>query len=134
MSIKDVPMATADEHDISLNQIVFTIDWDSGYGFERQGKFSIEALRIISVDNTRRFFRARCIKGCEMEFSYAKGCDRRKVYGDIQNARNAVSEKIVDDLVKCNDKIVKVEQTKQYLEEVGKDLKKFKPREPKKIP
>ena len=71
--ISDVPMLTHDECEIKLNGIVYGYSYDNGYSFEGTCKPEIVVYRVISVNQSARHFRVRCAKGCETEFSYAKG-------------------------------------------------------------
>lgn len=133
-TIKNVPMVTDDGIDIELNAVVFTADWSTGYDFKKEGQFKIEAHRVISVDNTRRFFRTRCIKGCETEHQFSKGCSRQRIYGKIESAKEAMNEEMKKDLIKCESKIKKISDTRVYIRDKILELKGFaSPRVPKAV-
>lgn len=115
-TIKDVPMLTSDEKEIELNSILFTADWDSGYNFNSKGKTKIKAHRVISIDNTRRFFRTRCIDGCETEHKFSEGCKRQdKLWGAVKSAKEEALKLIQHDFLKCTKKLEDVESTRKHL-------------------
>ena len=70
---------------------------------------------MISVDNTRRFFRTRCLKGCETKHSLNDGCSRSQLYGDLNNAKNALSDEIYADVRKCDEKMNQVKATRAFV-------------------
>lgn len=116
MSIKEVPMLTADEKEIKLNAIVYKGHWSSGYNFSKEGKFEIEAYRVISVDNSRRHFRLRCKNGCESEYQFSKGCVRDQIFGKIENVKEKILHSIEKDLKKCSEKVNEVYKTQAHIE------------------
>lgn len=122
MTIKGVPMVTDDGMDIELNSVVYTAIWKSGYSFNATGDYDIEAHRVISVDNSRRFFRTRCVKGCETEHHFSKGCSREPLYGSLAKAKFYIEVCIQRDHNECDKKIAKVEATKKHLTKVHKDV------------
>lgn len=133
LTIRDVPMLTTDEVEICLNSIIYTTNWSGGYGYSEKGKAEIEALRVISVDNTRRFFRARCSKGCESEFSYKDGCAKKQIFGKLESAVADMIEKINKDLEAVTSKQIKMHQTISHIKGQIAETKKIKPKEPKKV-
>lgn len=123
--ISDVPMVTCDDVDINLDTILYTTSWSSGYGYKKEGKCKIEAHRVISVDNSRRFFRTRCIKGCETEHSYGKGRCTMELFGKIENAADFLAEMVEADLKKCKEKLSNVKDTLMFLEGQLHDAKNY---------
>lgn len=124
-TIKDVPMFSSDEKEIELNSILYTGEWEGGHYFRKEGKFEIEAHRVISVDNTRRFFRTRCAHGCETTHSYDKGCERQKLFGSVENCKKSLMEKINKDAAKCHDKADNVKQTLVHIVQQKVALTRF---------
>ncbi len=122
MSIKEIPMLTADEKEIKLNAIVYKGHWSSGYNFSKEGKFEIEAYRVISVDNSRRHFRLRCKNGCESEYQFSKGCSSQQIFGSIEKLKEKITDQIDRDVKKCFKKIDEVVSTREHLELQHKKL------------
>jgi len=118
VSIKDVPMLSADEQEIVLNGILYTGGWNSnGYGDDdEKGVAEIEAHRVISLNVPSRHFRTRCTGGCESEHTYAKGCSRDRLYASIDGAKAEVVEKIKKELKKKKDRYAEIGKGVEYLE------------------
>lgn len=133
MTIKDVPMMTSDEKEIVLGGIIYTANWSSGYDFSKDGKGEIEAHRIISVNNSARFFRARCVGGCETEYQYSKGCSREHIYGNLSSVKKELIRKIDEDIKKCVEKDRRIGDTLAHIREQRKVVDSIVPKEPKGI-
>lgn len=134
ISIKDVPMVTDDQHEIRLNDVLYTAEWTTGYDFKKEGKFKIEAHRVISVNNSARHFRTRCMNGCETSHEFSKGCSRQRLYGDIESAKKYAEERMIEDQKKCDEKIARAKATRVYIEDQKKALASVKtPRVPKPV-
>src|SRR5690606_25726894 len=89
MKISEVPMLTADECEIKLNDVVYDFHFDQKYRTEAY-EGNIRAYRVISVNESSRHYRLRCEKGCESEHSFKSGCERNKYYSQIGNAKSAL--------------------------------------------
>lgn len=118
-TIKDVPMLTADGAEITLNRVLYEVKWSSGYGFKGKGELSFEAHRVISVDNTRRFFRTRCKKGCETEHTLKSGCVK-PLYRSFGSAKEYAQELIMQDIARCQAHVHRAKETAKSLAEEHK--------------
>lgn len=125
MSIKEIPMLTSDEVEIELNTIIYTTSWSSGYGFKGKAEYKIIPHRVISVDNSRRHFRVRCLKGCETEYQYAKGCSRENLFGRLSSAKEYLQRDILKDISKCRDHISNAMNTNSKLKLTLGEVKSF---------
>ena len=112
-TIKDVPMVTVDQVEIRLNSILYKAEWSSGYGFDREGKARVEAYRVISIDNSHRHFRLRCMNGCETSYSFEKSCAR--LFGRLPAAKRELARLAANDVKKCDKKLSEVLQTKKHI-------------------
>jgi hypothetical protein len=115
MSIKDVPMLTSDEKEITLNGLLYRVSWSSGYGFKKEGKFEIEALRVISLDNSNRHFRTRCVKGCESTFKFSEGCNRERLFGTLEAAKRELVLKLEGDLEEVAKREARMKETTKHI-------------------
>lgn len=133
-TIKDVPMLTTDEQEITLNAILYTVEWSSGYNWSKEGKAKIESYRVISVNNSARHFRTRCSSGCEQNHEFSKGCSRQQLFGTIDAARKELVNKIEQDMQKANKKMQEIKLTLAHIENQKKlAAKMFPSKEPKAV-
>lgn len=133
-TIKDVPMLTTDEQEITLNAILYTVEWSSGYNWSKEGKAKIESYRVISVNNSARHFRTRCANGCEQNHEFSKGCSRQQLFGTIGAARKELVKKIEYDLSNATKKAQQIKNTLAHIESQKKlAAKMFPTKEPKAV-
>lgn len=123
IKISQVPMLTVDECEIHLNSVLYTAEWKSGYNWDGTAGGSVEAHRVISVNQAARFFRTRCEKGCETEHRLAGGCSRKQYFGTFINALKQVISYAERDLNAGAEKISKIESAR---ENIGKELRRVK--------
>lgn len=131
MTIKDVPMMTADETKIRLNSVLYRAEWSSGYGFKREGKARVEAHRVISIDPSHRHFRTRCLNGCESQHSFDKGCTR--FFGKLSAAKREAARLAESDLKKCSKKLEEIKSTRLHILREIRWARETCPRAPKPI-
>lgn len=111
--LKEIPILTHDEVPIMEGMILYTTEWESGYGFEgKKENGAIEAHKVFYVNNTTRTFRTRCTNGCESIHKVSDGCSRQRFFAWIPNAIKRIEEQAMDDLINCDAKkkgIIKTE-------------------------
>lgn len=115
--LKDIPMMTRDEKEICLNSILYSYRYKSGYGWKGLGSVEVTAYRVIYIDNSRRFFRLRCIKGCETEVSMKNECDSAGYYALLSSIEKEVKPEIEHDIKKGLKKIDEIEKTIKKLKQ-----------------
>lgn len=136
VTLKDIPMFTADEVEIKVNSIFYRADWESGYGFQGKATGEIEALRVFHVNNAHRIFRARCIRGCESVFKIADGCTAPAIFGHFSNAVKEAHRRAKEDYTKCEKKRDAVIKTAEAIcAEIRriKEMKNTDIKEPKRV-
>lgn len=122
VTLKEVPMFTSDEKPIKVNSVLYRVSWSSGYNFSKEGKATIEALRVFFVNNQARTFRTKCARGCEEVFKVADGCNRQPLYASLANAQKVLAKEIHDDIAKCMAKQEAVFRTEQFLHTKKKEV------------
>lgn len=122
--ISEVPMMTVDEYEIVQNSIVYSFDWDRGYGFSGKVSAEVKAFRVISVNNASRHYRLRSAKGCEIEVHLSKQC--ADYYGSLSSIKKKISEKAGVDLKNCAGKLTEVENTQKAIKSALNKAMKLK--------
>lgn len=125
-SLKDIPMFSSDEVEIKLNSILYRISWTSGYSFEKEGEYKVEALRVFFVNNSARIFRVKCMRGCEEVFKVADGCSSPVLYGKLSSATRDLKEKMRHDLEKCERKQKAIADTWTHIDSAMNAVTKLK--------
>lgn len=132
MKISDVPMLTADECEIEINGILYSYYYERGSYWTGTCDFKIEAHRVISINASSRFFRTRCVGGCETEYSYLRGCPRQKLYGKFESVVKEIKLEISHDLSKALEFREKIYDTEKSIIEKNSKLQKATPAKIKK--
>lgn len=116
VTLKQIPMYSVDSVPIELNLILYREHWKSGYGFQKEGKFKVEALRVIHINAVARTFRIRCNRGCEEVIRMSDGkCSTAPLYGKLDSAVRELRKHISEDFKACANKMLKAAQTRDHI-------------------
>lgn len=122
--ISEVPMLTADECEVTLGMILFQYEFQ-GDRYKKPAIAEVSAHRVISLDASKRHFRTRCIKGCEAEHSFSKGCNRTRIFGTLEGAKGAAFEAMNLKLLDIEKEHAKVEKQIKEIVDLGNELAKI---------
>lgn len=119
-----VPMLTADQHPLSVGDLVYSVHVNtSRYDDEDELGAEFTAHRCIQLNYQYRYARFRCANGCEETLSYDEGCSTRKLYHSLDAAKKHAREKIEGSIKDIQQKIEKHKKRQDFFKNWIKNVR-----------